>query len=289
MRRIWATTFFTAFIIVIILLAFFSYEYVVFYNQKCSALLNETFTVASWNLQIFGDKKGADSSSMNTYASIISKYDIIFIEEIRDSDNSSFKKLCNMLPLHECFISSRAGRSSSKEQYGVIYLKSLVQSASFLDYNPDALDRWERPLLLSSFKLRNYSVNIIVMHTRPDNVASEMSSLEDAARIINGNVIILGDLNADCSYYSLPVRDFESWHWIIGDGEDTTATHSDCAYDRIILNDDAYDEFLEYGVYKNTSAELSDHYLVWLRMRIKEYSRDKGFKAFLDWQINEFH
>lgn len=53
------------------------------------------------------------------------------------------------------------------------------------------------------------------------------------------NVLILGDLNAGCSYITikgwraLPLRSDPRFHWLIGDEQDTTVrqkTH--CAYDR---------------------------------------------------------
>lgn len=55
------------------------------------------------------------------------------------------------------------------------------------------------------------------------------------------NVIILGDLNAGCSYITtkgwraMRLRSDPKFHWLIGDEQDTTVrekTH--CAYDRSV-------------------------------------------------------
>jgi hypothetical protein len=98
-------------------------------------------------------------------------------------------------------------------------------------------------------------------------VASELKTLESVVNS-SGDVMILGDLNADCSYYS-PAKspEFDSWFWAIKDNEDTTVASTDCAYDRIILNMQAKDQFIDYGIDKNVTADVSDHYLVWAEMK----------------------
>jgi endonuclease/exonuclease/phosphatase family metal-dependent hydrolase len=219
--------------------------------------------IANWNLQIFGDKKAENSTLMELYAGTISKYDIIFLQELRDADNNSFKTLCNMLPEYNCLISSRAGRSSSKEQYGVIYLDRF--NVSLIDYNPDVQDRWERPPIKVILTFKNYSVSIYNTHIKPNETTKELKNLETMImeeKTSSENIIILGDLNADCDYMPEPV--FKDWKWIIKDNDDTTATGSNCAYDRIIMNANAYREYYSYGIYKNTSKEASDHYLIWV-------------------------
>ena len=52
------------------------------------------------------------------------------------------------------------------------------------------------------------------------------------------NILILGDLNADCSYITdsekenLLLRVNEQYEWFIDDSVDTTISNTDCAYDR---------------------------------------------------------
>lgn len=55
------------------------------------------------------------------------------------------------------------------------------------------------------------------------------------------NVVILGDLNAGCSYVTargwraLRLRTDPKFHWLIGDEEDTTVREKTrCAYDRSV-------------------------------------------------------
>jgi len=49
---------------------------------------------------------------------------------------------------------------------------------------------------------------------------------------------------------------------------DTTAGDTNCAYDRIILNQGSYINYIDSGIYTETTSEYSDHYLVWLKVRI---------------------
>jgi hypothetical protein len=229
--------------------------------------MTKTFTVANWNLQIFGDTKASNLELMELYVEKINQFDIFFIQEIRDDDSDSFDALCEMLSNYSCEISSRAGRSTSKEQYGIFY-KDWINITEIYDYNPDSENRWERPPIAAKFRLENYSITMINIHTKPDDVPNEMSNLFDVAKDYEGNILILGDLNADCKYFNIENSDaFKEWHWTIGDDEDTTVADTDCAYDRIILNDYAYFEFKKSHIdTENIVDGVSDHYLVWAEM-----------------------
>ncbi|MEI7718836.1 MAG: endonuclease/exonuclease/phosphatase family protein [archaeon] len=225
--------------------------------------------VANWNLQIFGDAKASKPELMNTYANTLTNFDIAFVQEIRDSDSSSFDALCSMLTNYNSRISSRAGRSSSKEQYGVLYKKG-IKLEEMKDYNPDAQNRWERPPIEVSFNIEGYKLRAYNIHTKPAAVKSELASLEEIVST-NGNSVILGDLNASGSYYNPTVNtELDSWKWVIKDSEDTTVSKTDCAYDRIIMNNDAYQEYSTSGVSRaGIIKEVSDHFPVWVELKVK--------------------
>jgi len=251
---------------IVSLLVVVSGSYVVYDNYSSDT---DTIKIANWNLQIFGQAKASDSELMQTYASIIDDYDIIFVQEIRDNEETSFPQLCSMLQNYSCKISSRAGRTNSKEQYGIIY-KNTINLTNLYDYNPDSKDRWERPPIKADFNINGYQLIIYNIHTKPDDVQQELNYLEDIV-ITTGNVLILGDLNADCSYYNSEQQtEFDSWNWLISDNQDTTSSNSNCAYDRILLNNDAYAEYKSDGIYKNQiTTEISDHYLVWVEIKLE--------------------
>jgi len=250
---------------IIVLLIVLTGGYTFYDNYSYDA---ETIKIANWNLEIFGQAKASNSELMNFYSSVIDDYDIIFIQEIRDKEETAFPKLCLMLQNYSCLSSSRAGRTNSKEQYGIIY-KNGINLTNFYDYNPDDKDRWERPPVRTDFKINNYQITIYNIHTKPDDVQAELDYLEDVV-ITTGNVIIIGDLNADCTYYNnAKETEFDNWNWVISDSEDTTSGNSNCAYDRILLNSDAKEGYKSSGIYKKEiTPEISDHYLVWVEMKI---------------------
>lgn len=232
-------------------------------------LLNfHSVKIANWNLDVFGEKKSGDAELMNSYADKINDYDIIFIQEIKDKGETAFPKLCALLQNYSCMMSSRAGTTSSKEQYGVIY-KDSVDLIYLKDYNPSESKKFERPPIEVALDVNGYRLTIYNIHTKPENVKTELENLE-ALVSDYGNIVIIGDLNADCSYYDAKREtEFDGWNWIIGNDEDTTSGSSDCAYDRIILNDDAKKEFVTYGIAKQgISTDVSDHYLVWVKLKI---------------------
>ena len=222
--------------------------------------------IANWNLQIFGVSKANNPELMNFYREKINDYDIIFIQEIRDESGTAFNKLCSLLDGYNCIASSRAGRTSSKEQYGLIYNESIKLNY-FKDYNPDVQNRWERPPIEVSFELSEFNLTIFNIHVKPDDVKNELDYLDDAA-LNKEYTVVLGDLNGDCSYYdNSKETEFEEWQWIIKDEEDTTSGNSNCAYDRIIVSDLLKDKITKQGIDKKEIDEESDHYLIWFMLR----------------------
>ena len=228
---------------------------------------SETIKIANWNLQIFGMKKASNETLLKIYSDIIQEYDIVFVQEIKDKSNVAFPRLCSMLQNYSCVNSSRAGTTNNKEQYGIIY-RNGIDLVSFYDFNFDLQDVFERPPIKLEFLVGSENFIIYNIHTKPDNTKNELGFLEDLVDDF-GNVIVIGDLNADCSYYNRDrEKDFSNWKWIVNDDDDTTSSGSFCAYDRIILNRDANKLYKSYGINKQITKELSDHYLVWVEMKI---------------------
>jgi deoxyribonuclease-1-like protein len=231
----------------------------------------ETLTVANWNIQVFGPSKASDPNLLRFYAEVLSQYDIVYVQEIRDASGVAFDYLCAYMPKeYKCLTSSRAGRTQMKEQYGLMY-KDDIKLLEFKDMNPDSADRWERPPLRNEFQVGEYTFTVYNLHAKPDDVKRELAYLELEANNAEGNVIIIGDLNADCGYYS---QRFEpefgtGWHWVIPNTARTNMGQTPCAYDRAIFNDDAYYEFINYGVYTTgITKEHSDHYPIWVEINV---------------------
>ena len=84
---------------------------------------------------------------------------------------------------------------------------------------------------------------LIGLHTDPDSAVEEMEALVDVHAAVQrrwntDDIVILGDLNADCKYASgraretLTLRTDARFTWLIDDDVDTTTTRTNCAYDR---------------------------------------------------------
>ncbi len=80
-------------------------------------------------------------------------------------------------------------------------------------------------------------------------------------------MILLGDLNADCSYLGegeqIALRG-PGYIWVIPDDTDTTVSRTDGAYDRMIFRDPTKEDFSgRWGVFTQIPDSISDHYLIW--------------------------
>jgi len=84
---------------------------------------------------------------------------------------------------------------------------------------------------------------LIGIHVRPSDAEAEINGLvpvyEAAESKYNtSHIIIMGDMNADCSYLSntrydgLTFTTDSRFLWLIGKDNDTTTANSPCAYDR---------------------------------------------------------
>ena len=229
--------------------------------------------IISWNLQAFGPSKANNPEFMQVVDNVIGGYyDIVFFQEIRDSTGEAWKKLCSDFSKeygYSCYISHRVGSTQMKEQYGVLYLSEKVYPFLVSDENAPYVS-FERPPLIIDWQIRNadYKFTTVTVHIDPDKVREELESLE-VTILRSGNVIIMGDLNADCDYYDETRKNAftSNWAWVVPDYADTTVSNNtSCAYDRIILNADAMREYGGSGLLnpEMITKEVSDHYPVTL-------------------------
>jgi len=84
---------------------------------------------------------------------------------------------------------------------------------------------------------------LIGLHAKPDDAVEEMQALVNVHAAVEehwntDNILIVGNLNAECRYASqseldsLTLRTNSRFSWLIGDEVDTTTKSTDCAYDR---------------------------------------------------------
>ncbi|KAA0004517.1 MAG: hypothetical protein FE038_02255 [Thermoplasmata archaeon] len=222
-----------------------------------------TVSIACWNLQAFGPSKASNETLLEYYADKLDDYDISIVQEIRDKSGEAIQKLAEKLPGYNYIISKRAGRTQSKEQYAIFY-DYKVNLVDYYDWTPWLQDEFERPPLEATFTVKNWTFTIYTIHTKPSDVYNELTNLEKLVDEPDSDTIIIGDLNADGNYYDENnIQHFVNWHWVITNDVDTTVGASDNTYDRIIINDYAYNNYLYAGVMDDVTKEQSDHYLIY--------------------------
>ena len=166
------------------------------------------------------------------------------------------------MPNYDCLISDRDGRSTSKEQIGVLTKLNTRKAISTLQ---DPEDVWERSPVLFNQEINGVKWYFYINHLKPDDVKAEMFALDqEVEHDVDKPIVIIGDLNADCRYYdSVKEDELDDWWWLIKHTEDTTSGKTDCAYDRILMNVEAEKYYLGHGIHP-VPQEMSDHYLIWV-------------------------
>ncbi|XP_060913841.1 deoxyribonuclease I-like 1-like [Labrus mixtus] len=219
--------------------------------------------ICAFNVQSFGESKAHNKKVMGILLKILSRCDLCLIQEVRDSKGEAIRALLNDLNGYEksnsysYVASERLGRKTYKEQYVFIYRKNMLEVKEHYQYPKPAgeghndTDVFSREPFIVRFHSPTTLVKDFVLigqHTCPRNAMKEMDQLYTVFKGVHqkwktDNVMILGDLNADCSYVTIKgwravrLRSDPRFRWLIGDEQDTTVrekTH--CAYDRIIVH-----------------------------------------------------
>jgi hypothetical protein len=236
-------------------------------------------------MQIFGVSKAAKDEVMAILADIVSRSDLTAIQEVRSADIDPVTRFMRMLPPGYAFLlGPREGRSSSKEQYWIIYDSSKLR---LLDEQTwaDPQDIFERNPLGAYFQTNGvFDFILINNHIQPGNAAREIAALPEVALYYQElwgetDVALVGDFNADGSYYDeqdlAVIFPEESYRSIITDEYDTTLASSDNTYDRIIITASAvedyagacgvvrFDETYDFSGLSIQPRHVSDHYPVW--------------------------
>jgi len=246
--------------------------------------------LAAFNVQIFGVSKMGKPEVVATLVDILGRYDIVLIQEIRDASETAIHELLSQLNAkhngaYELLLAPRAGRTSSKEQYAFIYKSEAMTVLSSYTYDdgiePDA-DTFEREPFVVYADIKGLTVNLIPIHTKPDDAVAEISALvavyDDArTRSTDDDAILMGDFNADCSYVSasdwnnIALKTDQRFEWLIDLSVDTTVKTTDCTYNHFVITDTlqtkvqtgsakVFDFAAAYGMTTDKADDVSDHY-----------------------------
>ncbi|XP_068605967.1 deoxyribonuclease-1 [Brachionichthys hirsutus] len=276
----------------------------------CLALLHlsSALLLGAFNIKSFGDKKASNITLMDIISTIVHRYDIILIQEVRDSDLSATRKLMEHVNKgapqfrYSHIVSEPLGRSSYKERYLFLYREQTVSVAKNYTYNDDhgvcGTDTFMREPFVVMFSSKHTVVQnftLIPQHTSPDSAVEEVDALYDVVNDVfrrwkNNDIVLLGDFNAGCSYVTdsewEKIRLFtdKSFHWLIPGEADTTVTHTDCPYDRIVVTTDmmrgvaqgspeVYNYMEDLGLSHDLALAVSDHFPVEVTLSEKRRSR----------------
>ncbi|MFH1440849.1 MAG: endonuclease/exonuclease/phosphatase family protein [Candidatus Omnitrophota bacterium] len=247
--------------------------------------------VASFNIQIFGQSKINKPEVMNVLSKIIREFDVVAIQEVRSTEDNVIPALLNYVNKqgykYDYLISKRLGRSSSKEQYAIVYntkVVSLIPNGSYVV--DDSSDVFEREPFIAYFRSGNFDFKIVDNHIKPEDVSAELNHLSAVINKIydssfERDVIVVGDMNADGSYFNENnlAKVFPAEVQLIGNNEDTTVAVSDNTYDRMMICNTTSDvEYAgksgvfrwdaEYGITDVSFVKkVSDHYPVYALFR----------------------
>lgn len=249
---------------------------------------NDTLTVMTFNLEVFGPTESSDEERLSTIADIVSTADLIAVQEIRDASGEAIKRLdeeLNKRGDYDYAIGPRLGRTRSKEQYAFIYDPTEVKVLDTYTYDDSQFDLFHRePFAAHMSSIHGeFDAVILNMHTDPDEATQEIPDLTKAIRdarehFNEPDVILAGDLNADCRYYDedlkTPLR--TNYRWLVPNSADTNTADSDCTYDRIIITESMTESLPKnatqhYHTITHPSVEsVSDHYPVTTRFTLTD-------------------
>lgn len=239
--------------------------------------------IGAFNMENFGSTKSSDPALVARYAAIVMQYDALVLQEIEDVSGEAPQILLTEVnrrstARYALALSPRLGRTSAKEQYGLIYRPDRISLLSSLQL-ADPEDEFEREPHVFHVRHGNDSFGLIALHAKPGDAPAEVNAAAfayDAFRNDSGesNAFIVGDLNADCDYASDDALRATAlcadtrFSWLIPDTADTTTGATHCAYDRIVVRGTIAKRLAVPAVYRFDQAlgipgaSLSDHFPV---------------------------
>ena len=252
-----------------------------------------TVRIASFNIQVFGEKKMSNPRVVSLLVEIVRQFDIVAIQEIRSKQDilPRFIDQLNATGRHyDYVIGPRLGRTSSKEQYAFVFDTASIEvdrSALYTVSDPD--DLLHREPLVGWFRVRGprpedaFTFSLVDIHTDPDETAQELDALADVFRAVRDDgrgeddVIVLGDLNVD-DHHLGRLGQISNITWCVSGVP--TNTRGKSQYDNIVFSRLATTEYTgRWGVYDmirqfnltvDEALDVSDHLPVWAEFSLTE-------------------
>jgi endonuclease/exonuclease/phosphatase family metal-dependent hydrolase len=265
----------------------------------------QTILIASFNIQTFGVSKMSKPGIPEQLAEIIRQFDIVAIQEIRDSTNKSLPALVEYVnrngAKYDYIISPPLGRTVSKEQYAYVFnTETIVSSNEFSYLVEDSQDLLHREPLVARFVTRvptgfqPFRFTLVNMHSDPDEAFDESEVLSAVFKSIQNfeyanagedDVILLGDLNIEPRNFQSLAR-VPGLIWLFNEPTNTRRTR---IWDNILLDRDLTNEFTgRFGVLdveqmfrigREEALAISDHLPIWAEFYVTEMPRTVPSRA----------
>ncbi|XP_053327159.1 deoxyribonuclease-1 [Spea bombifrons] len=259
--------------------------------------------IGAFNIQAFGDSKMKNPAVAPVLMKILPRYDIVLIQEVRDTDLSAVKMLMQKLnsldsgSVFSYVISDTLGRDSYTEQYLFIYRNDKVSVRDSYHYHDHNMytdeDTFSREPFVVMFHAPDTAIEnfvLVPLHSAPKDAVREIDALYDVYEDVwnkweTDNIIFLGDFNAACNYVTssdwerIRLWTDEAFSWLIEDSVDTTAGATNCAYDRIVVSGSEMQEAIvpnsakvfnfqkKYKLTQEEALAVSDHYPVEVELK----------------------
>ena len=238
-------------------------------TQKCSTCdsgytlvdnlckdLSVSLSVCTFNIQNLGVSKIGRPAVVKALAESIQECDLLFIQELSQTpptgstEGSVIRDYLSAInsesnDTYSMSVSPVSGTGGSAEQYAVFYLSSKVALSSHSLYT-DTDGDFARPPHITVFTVANTSFTVINNHIAPGDAVAEIKALSKVVSALssanNTNVIILGDLNADGSYFNensdwsdVSLVSTSNYVNLVDNNINTTVAVSSNTYDRILV------------------------------------------------------
>jgi hypothetical protein len=244
--------------------------------------------IASFNIQVFGEKKAEDQRVMATLAAIIQNFHVVAIQEIRTQDEYFIDNFLRTYVntggrAYDKVLGPRLGRSNSKEQYAFLFDTAAIEvnpRSIYTVNDPD--DLLHREPLVAMFRVRGpppeqaFTFVLVDIHTDPDETDSELDALAQVYQAVRrafggeDDIILLGDLNVDDKHLGDLGR-LDGVRPLIRNS--FTNTRRNAQFDNIVVHLPSTTEFSGRGgvfdfpqIYKvppQDALRVSDHMPVW--------------------------
>ncbi|XP_029813721.1 deoxyribonuclease-1-like 2 [Manacus vitellinus] len=145
-----------------------------------------TLRVGAFNIQAFGDTKMSNKEVAEIIINILLRYDVVLVQEVRDSDLSAVTELMEQLNSaskspYDYEISGPLGRENYKEMYLFIYRTDVVSVVDTYQYKDrqDVFSREPFILRVSAPRTKVEEFVLVPLHSAPHDAVAEIDALYD--------------------------------------------------------------------------------------------------------------